>query len=96
MMQVFDTTASQRSSAPAAAPLGLSVEVKEDHNSLTFLASLPGFAKDDIKVNFSTLHLCSHSQRSHSARCTTYPSGQLPCTLCPHCDGLDLNPSAFI
>ena len=36
--------------AASAPPLGMTVEVKEDSKSLTFLASLPGFSRDDIKV----------------------------------------------
>ena len=31
-------------------PMGMTVEVKEDNRSLTFLAALPGFSRDDIKV----------------------------------------------
>lgn len=45
----------QRPAEPAnrakpAPAVGMTVEVKEDKNKLTFQASLPGFAKKDIKV----------------------------------------------
>lgn len=55
MLQLFHMGPQQRpaqhiASAASASPLGMSVEVKEDNKSLTFLASLPGFSRDDIKV----------------------------------------------
>lgn len=41
--------------APAlnTSPMGMTVEVKEDNKNLTFLAALPGFSRDDIKVKLT-------------------------------------------
>lgn len=55
MLQLFNLGTQQRPArqvAPVAdaSPLRMKVEVKEDNKSLTFLASLAGFSKDDIKV----------------------------------------------
>ena len=55
MLQLFNMGPQQRpaqhiASAASASPMGMTVEVKEDKKSLTFLASLPGFSRDDIKV----------------------------------------------
>lgn len=55
MLQLFNMGTQQRPArqvVPVAggSPLGVTVEVKEDSKSLTFLASLSGFSKDDIKV----------------------------------------------
>ena len=59
MLQLFNGVEHQRpvrAATPAAATpsLGVSVEVKEDKNSMTFLASLPAYRKDDIKVSCMT------------------------------------------
>ena len=55
MLQFWNMGARQRPAqhivpAAKASPLGMTVEVQEDNKSLTFLASLPGFSRDDIKV----------------------------------------------
>ena len=55
MLQLFNVGTQRRPAqhiAPAASasPMAMTVEVKEDNRSLTFLASLPGFSRDDIKV----------------------------------------------
>lgn len=64
MLQLLNTGIQQRSArqvAPVAgtSPLGVRVEVKEDDKSLTFLASLSGFSKDDIKVVQAFTCTCS-------------------------------------
>ena len=55
----------QRPAEPAnrakpAPAVGMTVEVKEDKNKLTFQASLPGFAKKDIKVLFTPFYFGLH------------------------------------
>ena len=64
MLQLFNKGIQQRSArqvAPVAgaSPLGVRVEVKEDDKSLTFLASLSGFSKHDIKVVQAFTCTCS-------------------------------------
>ena len=55
MLQLLKMGSQQRPAqhivpAASASPLGMTVEVQEDNKSLTFLVSLPGFSRDDIKV----------------------------------------------
>ena len=45
--------AERSTSAKPAPAVGMTVEVKQDDDKLIFQATLPGFAKDDIKVPFS-------------------------------------------
>lgn len=65
MLQLLNMGAQQREAqhktpAASAPPLGMTMDVKEDNKSLTFLASLPGFSKDDIKVLLVPTCNCSN------------------------------------
>lgn len=50
MLQLFNMGMQRPAPALDTPPMGMTVEIREDNRSLTFLAALPGFSRDGIKV----------------------------------------------